>query len=263
MNRIYQINEQCDVSIIISEMNDEERSRVDRHIEDFIASHVDAQTLGEDVRQGIRQGQIATQIIERLSKWCHTGGAYTRGEEPARRLAHEILGGELPRLIDEENVRLPEYRERILWIVEQQIIPERTQYRPQRATCLTNLSNLETDILLNIIDLTQIPKDRFVEWGGAGVIVTTDPLREAAEGDVVVFTRYAHVITWFMERVRDIAADCVDYTNKYEFYGMIARKTGEFLEKHGDAEGQEKMLVLDVLRDVKRLIHTWQERSEA
>ena len=121
MNRIYQINEQCDVSIIISEMNDEERSRVDRHIEDFIASHGDAQTLGEDVRQGIRQGQIATQTIERLSKWCHTGGAYTNGEEPARRLALDVLGTELPRLVDEEDVRFPDYRERILLILQQYI----------------------------------------------------------------------------------------------------------------------------------------------
>ena len=121
MNRIYQINEQCDVSIVISEMNDEERSRVDRHIEDFIASHADAQTLGEDVRQGIRQGHIDTQTIERLSKWCHTGGGYTRGEEPARRLAHEILGGELPRLVDERELRLPEYRERILLMLQQYI----------------------------------------------------------------------------------------------------------------------------------------------
>lgn len=121
MNRIYQINEQCDVSIIISEMNDEERSRVDRHIEDFIASHADAQTLGEDVRQGIRQGQMTTQVIERLSKWCHTGGAYTNGEEPARRLALDVLGTELPRLVDEEDVRLTDYSERILLILQQYI----------------------------------------------------------------------------------------------------------------------------------------------
>ena len=125
---------------------------------------------------------------------------------------------------------------------------------------MTNLDNLENDILTNIIDLTQIPKDQFIEWGGAGVIVTAEPFREAAEGDVVVSTRHAHVITWFMERVRDIAADCVDYTNKYEFYGMIAEKTREFMEKHGDAEGQEKILVLELVRDVKRLIQTWQER---
>ena len=147
--------------------------------------------------------------------------------------------------------------------IEQHIIPNRDQYRSQLATCMTNLDNLENDILTNIIDLTQIPKDRFIEWGGAGVIVTAEPFREAAEGDVVVSTRHAHVITWFMERVRDIATDCVDYTNKYEFYGMIAEKTREFIEKHGDPEGQEKILVLDVLRNVKRLIHTWQEHFEA
>ena len=121
MNWIYQINEQCDVSIVISEMTDEERSRVEHDIEDMIASHAEARTLGEDVRQGIRQGQMTTQSIERLSKWCHTGGAYTRGEEPARRLAFDLLGTELPRLVDEEDVRLPDYRERILVMLQQYI----------------------------------------------------------------------------------------------------------------------------------------------
>ena len=121
MDRIYQVNEHCDVSILITNIDEEEQSRLDRLVEEFIESHADAQTMGEELRSGIQQGRITSQVIERLSKWCETGGPYIGGEIPAKRLASSVLGAELPRLVDQENVRVPEYRERILSILQQHI----------------------------------------------------------------------------------------------------------------------------------------------
>jgi hypothetical protein len=121
MQRIYQINDQCDLEVFLKDVTENEQERLNTLVEEFIQSHNEAETMGDEVHDGIQQGRITNKVIERLSKWCHTGGMYTSGEEPAKNLSRAVLGVVLLRLVDTQNARLPEYRDRILSMLEQYV----------------------------------------------------------------------------------------------------------------------------------------------
>lgn len=121
MKRTYQINENCDLEVLLKDITQDEMSRLDVLIKEFTQSHNEAQTMGDEVRNCITQGKITGNVIERLSKWCYTSGAYTRGIDPARELSQYLLVVGLPRLVDEQNVRLPEYKTQILSMLQKYI----------------------------------------------------------------------------------------------------------------------------------------------
>ncbi len=130
MQRIYQVNHQCDLEVLLTEVTENEQERLNTLIEEFIQSHNKAQTMGNEVHDGIQENRIKSRVIERLSKWCHTDEKYTSGVEPARNLSRCLLGVELPRLVDLQNVRLPEYGDLILAMLEQYITSCQSSLQP-------------------------------------------------------------------------------------------------------------------------------------
>ena len=123
---------------------------------------------------------------------------------------------------------------------------------------LENIKNLRSDIKTGIIDLDKIDTSSQIgEWGGAGVIISSDRSREGHEGDLVVHTNHAKTITWLMFRLRDIASGIIDYMNKYEFYGKIAESAPKYIEKNGDSKEIRQDLLIYLLDEISCLIESW------
>jgi hypothetical protein len=97
------------------------------------------------------------------------------------------------------------------------------------------------------------------EWGGADVMICTDPTerqREWAENQPLVVdattyvprrrlvvTRHARALTWLFYQFREIYSDRIDYVNKYPFYGTLAQAALDYVAQHGDAEEVESLLL--------------------
>ena len=121
MRRTYQVNEQCDIEVLVTDITENEKVTLNSLIDGFRRSHAKAQTMAEEISEGIAANRITSSMIERLSKWCNTGEQFSNGQDSARRLAQYLLRVELPRLVDQNNHREPDYREQIILILQQYI----------------------------------------------------------------------------------------------------------------------------------------------
>lgn len=137
------------------------------------------------------------------------------------------------------------------------VIPEKEEYDDQVDNVLDNIDNLIYDIKSGIINLDKIDNSQFLEWGGVGVIITSNENRSYQKGDIFVCTKLAHVITWLMFRLPNLSHVCINYTNKYEFYGTIAEKSKDFINERGNYKSNEIDLVLYLLDEISSLIKRW------
>ena len=90
---------------------------------------------------------------------------------------------------------------------ESVVIPaeEEACYTKERTKTLWE--NLKSDISEGFINLGQMGRSpNNAEWGGAGVIITTDPERPHADHHIFIVAEFAPVLTWVMERLRDICS---------------------------------------------------------
>ena len=53
-----------------------------------------------------------------------------------------------------------------------------------------------------------------------------------------------------MCRLRDLASPCLDYGNKYEFYGRIAEDTQAYMQENGDLPESRQDLIVHLLGGV-------------
>lgn len=97
--------------------------------------------------------------------------------------------------------------------------------------------------------------------GGVGVIITSDRNRKGYESDIVVHTRHAKPITWLMIRLREIASGCINYANKYEFYGTIGESAQKYIEENGDSKEILQKLMVHLLDEVISLLRWWKQRA--
>jgi len=105
-----------------------------------------------------------------------------------------------------------------------------------------------------------------IEWAGADVIISsqlndtikkwfgdqfmvitlqkTDPRRRA------VITEFSKELSWLFYQLSDILAKEIDYISKYDFYGMIAQASIDYLEKNQENLKCDQLLysVLDKAR---------------
>ena len=123
---------------------------------------------------------------------------------------------------------------------------------------LQNIYNLRSDIKTGIIDLDKIDtSSQCGEWGGAGVIISSDRSREGGQSCFVVHTNHAQTIAWLIFRLRDLASRIINYQNKYKFYGKIAENTQKYIEKNGDSKEFRRDLLIQLLDEVICLIESW------
>lgn len=139
------------------------------------------------------------------------------------------------------------------------IKPDQMNYQGQLRNFLQNINHMTSDIDNGIINLQRIDRN-IMDWGGAKVIITSDKTRPPDNYCIFLCTDLAHVVSWLMYRLRDIAHSILDGDNKYEFYGTIGQSACEFVKKNGDSDNQAEALVLYILTDVRNLIENWMRR---
>lgn len=80
----------------------------------------------------------------------------------------------------------------------------------------------ELNALRQNIEKGLFPND-FPEFGGAKLIITSDPDRNYFDGDTVVYTKHAAALSWLVGELKRIYSADLDYLNKYDFYPVIGR----------------------------------------
>jgi len=58
------------------------------------------------------------------------------------------------------------------------------------------------------------------EWGGAGIIVTSNK-EDDRKADIKIITKHAKPITYLLYKLKDIYKEYIDYSNKREFYAYV------------------------------------------
>lgn len=96
--------------------------------------------------------------------------------------------------------------------------------------------------------------DKNSEWGGAGVIITSDPDRSYHEGDIVLVVENPAPVVWIMETLRDVCDEYIDYSNKYSFYGMIAETAQTFFQAGDTAENFHQDMLLEIIKNSVNII---------
>ncbi|MCP4398185.1 MAG: hypothetical protein GY801_12930 [bacterium] len=109
------------------------------------------------------------------------------------------------------------YMESIIDEERKKLLPELQDDHDHYTRMVEELKKLESTISNgNRPWESQYSKDS--EWGGADVIVTSDPERSGYEGDIVVLLDDPAPVVWIMETLRELCAEYIDYMNKYAFY---------------------------------------------
>ena len=74
------------------------------------------------------------------------------------------------------------------------------------------------------------------EWGGAGVIVTSDK-EDNRKVDVKLITKHAKPISFLLYKLKDIYKEYIDYSNKHEFYSYVVNIVDkDEMEKEEDSK---------------------------
>jgi uncharacterized alkaline shock family protein YloU len=74
------------------------------------------------------------------------------------------------------------------------------------------------------------------EWGGAGIIVTSDK-DDKRKADIKIITKHAKHISFLLYQLKDIFKKYIDYSNKREFYAYVVNLIDrEELEKEDDSK---------------------------
>ena len=108
------------------------------------------------------------------------------------------------------------------------------------------------------------------EWGGADVVIrkrlndsvkewlgdqsTVISLQETEPRRRAVITEFSKELSWLFYQLRDIFAEEIDYISKYDFYGMLAQASIDYLEKNRENPKCNQLLysVLDKAKSFLR-----------
>ncbi len=104
-------------------------------------------------------------------------------------------------------------------------------------------------VLLNKIEEGRIPKlsNTYSEWGGAGIIITSDPDRNHYESDLFIVLKKPRPIVWIMIKLSDACSGYLTYMNKEGFFYDIASIAEESADKEGNFTKSEKHILKKVV----------------
>ncbi|MDQ6630531.1 MAG: hypothetical protein M3Y82_02100 [Verrucomicrobiota bacterium] len=112
---------------------------------------------------------------------------------------------------------------------------------------------------------------RIKEWGGADVIITSKPeISELSQklvigyvegnpgafiaGDFRIVTEHAKSLSWLFYQLRDAFVSRIDFENKYDFYGKLARRAASHLDSKIDGASSAQGLLLAVLDEARKFL---------
>jgi hypothetical protein len=68
-----------------------------------------AASMADELEAAVDEGEVEEAVLARHSKWCHTGGSWSAGMEPARAAARAMYGTIPERLLDADGSRSARY----------------------------------------------------------------------------------------------------------------------------------------------------------
>lgn len=80
-------------------------------------------------------------------------------------------------------------------------------------------------------------------------------------GRQVVITKDAKELSWLFKQIRDIIHSRIDYVSRYEFFGILAQTSNEFIRKFDDTQTSEQLL-LHVLEVPKYWLYNLRENKK-
>ena len=112
---------------------------------------------------------------------------------------------------------------------------------------------------------------RVTEWGGADVIITSEPAIDdlpqrlvigfsegepdaSITGDFRIVTEHAKSLSWLFCELRDAFGARINFKNKYDFYGRLARRASSYLDSKIDGASSAKDLLTAVLNEAQRFL---------
>ena len=116
-----------------------------------------------------------------------------------------------------------------------------------------NLNQLEKNIKLGKFNENL---EKIEEWGGADVIIAKEETLELkkwvgeeslvialdgpmVDGNKLVITKNAKELSWLFYQLKDIFKDHIDFSNKYYFYGILAKSAILFIVENKNYKPEE------------------------
>ena len=72
--------------------------------------------------------------------------------------------------------------------------------------------------------------NKFKEFGGANLIITSNKNRKFHDGDVVIYSVHASALSWLVFELKKIYDSDLNYLNKYNFYPYIGELISNSLQ---------------------------------
>lgn len=104
------------------------------------------------------------------------------------------------------------------------------------------------EVLYKMITKHDFPRNHD-EWGGADVIITSNPC-DTRQVPRKVVTRHAKEVSWLFDELKSAFEPLIDFDNKYEFYGRLGNRAINFIKTYGDPTDETGLcdLLLSILR---------------
>lgn len=93
-----------------------------------------------------------------------------------------------------------------------------------------------------------------VEWGGAGVIITSDCQRPARENDIFICVNYPNLIVGVFDQVKELGAGYIDFENKYVIYGFLAKSAQRQINKYENTLQEYNTIIFNMVKEMKEFI---------
>jgi gamma-glutamylcyclotransferase (GGCT)/AIG2-like uncharacterized protein YtfP len=121
--------------------------------------------------------------------------------------------------------------------VESVDIPEIKEEISNMKEILIELGSFKKKVIEEEVDYDH---ETFGEWGGAGLVVTSDPNSIGRDGDFVVLVANARPIVWLMHTLKDICSEYLTYMNKEAFFHGIAKLATDFLDSCNELSNESQ-----------------------
>jgi len=109
------------------------------------------------------------------------------------------------------------------------------------------MKNKALNQLRQKIEKGQFP-NKYKEFGGADLIITSDKNRKHEEHITMVYTEHAAAMSWLVFQLKEIYDNDLNWRNKYDFYPVIGKLVNDSLTSQ-DKLFDSMLFVIDVIEE--------------
>lgn len=99
---------------LVEGFSEAELGRINDALNDLENSHGTAPSITSKLKNALKKETFPIKVLQQLSKWCHSGRSYSSSVEKAVKVSKLLFNGiPLPKLVDQQDEPLPEYKGRL------------------------------------------------------------------------------------------------------------------------------------------------------